>query len=76
LDIGPGDNSVVIDNVTIAEIATADDGRDEYMVHFAAPTNTLRVRNSQFRGLLSNNRVHGIDNGANTMGEKFKLRAP
>jgi hypothetical protein len=76
LDIGPGDNSVVIDNVTIAEIATADDGQDEYIVHFVAPTNTLRVRNRQFRGLLSNNRVHGIDNGTSTMGEKFKLRAP
>jgi hypothetical protein len=67
--LGAGDNSVVIDNVTIAEIGAADDGQDYYMVQFAAPTNTLRVRNSQFRGLLSNSHVHGIDIGTNTMGD-------
>jgi hypothetical protein len=67
--LGAGDNSVVIDNVTIAEIGTADDGQDYYMVHFAAPTNTLRVRNSQFRGLLSSSHVHGIDIATDTMGD-------
>jgi hypothetical protein len=66
--LGAGGNTVVMNNVTIATIGGINDGRDYYIVQFAAPTNSLIVRNSQLRGLLSNSHVHGIDIGTNTMG--------
>ena len=66
--LGAGGNTVEIDNVSVATIGGADDGRDYYIVHFAAPTNSLVVRNSQFGGHRSNSHVHGIDIGTNTMG--------
>jgi hypothetical protein len=66
--LGAGGNDIVINNVTLASIGDADDGLDYYLVHFATPTNTLRVRNSQFGGLPSDNHVHGINIGFNTMG--------
>ena len=65
---GGGGNTVVMNNVTIATIGGVKDGRDYYIVHFATPTNSLIVRNSQLRGLLSDSHVHGIDIGTNTMG--------
>jgi hypothetical protein len=57
-----------MNNVTIATIGGVKDGRDYYIVHFATPTNTLIVRNSQLRGLLSDSHVHGINIGTNAMG--------
>ncbi|HEX8896466.1 MAG TPA: hypothetical protein VF783_24325 [Terriglobales bacterium] len=66
--LGAGGNTVEMNNVSIATIGGANDGRDYYIVHFAAPTNTLIVRNSQLRGLLANSHVHGIDIETNTMG--------
>lgn len=66
--LGAGGNTVVMNNVTIATIGGVNDGLDYYIVKFEAPTNTLIVRNSQLRGLLSNSHVHGIDIGTNTMG--------
>jgi hypothetical protein len=69
--LGAGNNRVVIDNVDIAGIGGVNDGRDYYIVHFAAPTNTLIVRNSQLGGLSSNTHVHGINIGSYTMGSTF-----
>jgi hypothetical protein len=65
--LGAGNNRVEVDNVDIAGIGGANDGREYYVVHFAAPTNFLTVRNSELGGLQSNARVHGIDIGTNTM---------
>jgi hypothetical protein len=67
--LGAGLNTIDINNVTVSIIGRANDGQDYYMVHFAAPTNSLVVRNSQFgAGMPSNNHVHGINLGTNTMG--------
>jgi hypothetical protein len=66
--LGAGGNTVEINNVSIASIGGANDGRNYYIVHFSAPTNSLVVRNSQLRGLASNSYVHGIHIGTNTMG--------
>ncbi len=66
--VGAGGNTVVIDNVHLANIGTANDGRNYFIVSFAAPTNSLTVRNSTFGGLPSNSHVHGINIGTNTMG--------
>jgi hypothetical protein len=66
--LGAGGNTVVMNNITIATIGGVKDGRDYYIVHFATPTTTLIVRNSQLRGLLSDSHVHGINIGTNTMG--------
>jgi hypothetical protein len=66
--LGAGGNTVEMNNVTIASIGGVNDGQEYYIVHFAAPTNTLMVRNSQLRGLPSNSHVHGINIGTNTMG--------
>lgn len=67
--LGAGGNTVEVDNVSVATIGGVNDGRDYYLVHFAAPTNSLVVRNSQFGGFRSNNHVHGINIGTNTMGK-------
>jgi hypothetical protein len=66
--LGAGGNTVEMNNVDIASIGGANDGRNYYIVHFSAPTNSLVVRNSQLRGLASNSYVHGIHIGTNTMG--------
>ena len=66
--MGAGNNTVEMDNVDIATIGGANDGRDYYIVHFLAPTNSLVIRNSQLGGLSSNSRVHGVNIGTNTMG--------
>jgi hypothetical protein len=66
--LGAGNNTVELNNVDIASIGGANDGRNYYVVHFAAPTNSLVVRNSQLGGLPSNSHVHGINIGTNTMG--------
>jgi hypothetical protein len=66
--LGAGNNTVMIDNVTIASIGGVNDGKDYYVVDFAAPTNTLIVRNSELRGLPANGHVHAINIGTNTMG--------
>jgi hypothetical protein len=66
--LGAGNNSVEINNVDIASIGGANDGRDYHVVSFAAPTNSLIVRNSSFGGLPSNKHAHGIYIGTNTMG--------
>ena len=65
--LGAGNNKVEVDNVDIASIGGANDGRDYYVVHFTAPTNVLTVRNSQLGGLPSNGHVHGINIGTDTM---------
>jgi hypothetical protein len=65
--IGAGGNIVEINNVDIASIGGANDGRNYYIVDFRAPTNILLVRNSQLGGLPSNSRAHGINIGTNTM---------
>lgn len=67
--LGAGGNTVEINNVSVAAIGGANDGQDYYMVRFAAPTNGLVVRNSQFGGHSSDSHVHGIDIGTNTMGD-------
>jgi hypothetical protein len=69
--VGAGNNTVKIANVDIATIGGANDGEDYYIAHFAAPTNTLIVRNSQLGGLPSNSHVHGINIGRYTMGSTF-----
>jgi hypothetical protein len=69
--VGAGNNTVKMDHVDIASIGGANDGRDYYIVHFAEPTNTLIVRNSQLGGLQSNRHVHGINIGSYTMGSTF-----
>lgn len=66
--LGAGGNTVVINNVTIGSIGSANDGKDYYIVDLAAPTNTLIVRNSQLRGFPSSSHAHGINIGTNTMG--------
>jgi hypothetical protein len=66
--IGAGGNTVEINNVSVGNVGSADDGDDHYLVHFAAPTNSLILRNSQLGGLRSNSHVHGIDIGVDTMG--------
>ena len=66
--LGAGGNTVEMNNVEIAGIGGKNDGRNYYLVHFATPTNSLVVRNSQLGGLPSNSRVHGINIGTNTMG--------
>ena len=43
-----------IDNVHIATIGNAKDGGDYFVAAFAAPTNSLVVRNSYLGGLRSN----------------------
>lgn len=65
--VGAGGNTVEINNVSVAHIG-ADDGPDYYLIHFAAPTNALIIRNSQLGGNASNSHVHGVDIGTNTMG--------
>jgi hypothetical protein len=65
--IGAGGNIVTINNVDIASIGGANDGRNYYIVDFRAPTNILQVRNSQLGGLPSNSHAHGINIGINTM---------
>jgi hypothetical protein len=67
--LGAGGNMIDINNVIVASVGLANDGRDYYLVRFAAPTNSLVVRNSEFGGgVPSNNHVHGISLGTNTMG--------
>jgi hypothetical protein len=66
--LGAGGNTVEINNVTVGNLGSANDGRDYYLVRFAKPTNSLVVRNSQLGGLTSNSHAHGIDIGTNTMG--------
>ena len=66
--LGAGGNTVEMNNVDIATIGGANDGRNYYIVHFSAPTNSLVIRNSQLRGLSSSSHVHGINIGTNTMG--------
>lgn len=66
--LGAGNNGVNMDHVSIASIGSANDGNEYYIVSFAAPTNTLVVRNSSLGGLPSNKHVHGINLGTNTMG--------
>lgn len=66
--VGSLGNTVVIDNVHLASIGEANDGRNYFIVTFALPTNSLTVRNSTFGGLPSNSHVHGINIGTNTMG--------
>jgi hypothetical protein len=66
--LGAGGNTVEMNNVDIASIGGVNDGRNYYIVHFRAPTNSLVVRNSQLRGLSSNSHVHGINIGTSTMG--------
>jgi hypothetical protein len=66
--VGAGGNSVVMDDVNIASIGHANDGKDYFVVSFASPTNSLVVRNSTLGGFASNPHVHGIDIGTNTMG--------
>lgn len=65
---GAGGNSVEMNNVNIASIGGANDGRDYHIVAFSAPTNSLVVRNSSLGGLPANSHVHGINIGTNTMG--------
>lgn len=67
--LGAGGNEVDIDHVNIASVGGANDGREYFVVSFAAPTNILAVRNSSLGGLPSNKHVHGINIGANTMVE-------
>jgi len=57
-----------MNNVSIAGIGGANDGRNYHIVHLSAPTNSLVVRNSQLGGLPSNSHVHAINIGVNTMG--------
>ncbi|MGA7924740.1 MAG: hypothetical protein WCA20_01960 [Candidatus Sulfotelmatobacter sp.] len=57
-----------MNNVSIAGIGGANDGRNYYIVHVSAPTNSLAARNSQPGGLPSNRHVHAINLGANTRG--------
>lgn len=66
--LGAGGNTVVMNNVTIGNVGSANDGRDYYVVHFAAPTNSLVVRNSELGGRRSDSHAHGINIGTNTMG--------
>jgi hypothetical protein len=66
--LGAGNNTVEMNNVSIASIGGVNDGRDYYIVDFRRATNSLVVRNSQLRGLHSNSHVHGINIGTNTMG--------
>ena len=66
--VGSLGNTVVIDNIHLASIGEANDGRNYFIVSFAAPTNSLTIRNSTFGGLPSNSHVHGINIGTNTMG--------
>jgi hypothetical protein len=66
--LGAGGNTVEMNNVSIAGIGGANDGRNYYIAHFSAPTNSLVVRNSQLGGLPSNRYVHAINIGVNTMG--------
>jgi hypothetical protein len=66
--LGAGNNTVEMNNVDIASIGGKNDGRNYYIVHFLAPTNSLVLRNSQLAGLASNSQVHGINIGVNTMG--------
>jgi hypothetical protein len=66
--LGAGGNTVEMDNVDIASIGGANDGRNYYIVEFRTPTNSLVVRNCQLRGLASNSHVQGINIGKNTMG--------
>jgi hypothetical protein len=66
--LGAGGNTVEMNNVSIAGIGGANDGRNYHIVHFSAPTNSLVVRNSQLGGLPSNSHVHAINIGVNTMG--------
>ena len=66
--VGAGGNNVEMNNVNIAGIGRANDGKDYYVVTFAAPTNSLVVRNSSLGGFASNDHVHGIDIGKNFAG--------
>jgi hypothetical protein len=66
--LGAGNNTVEMNDVDIAAIGGANDGRNYYVVHFSRPTNSLVMRNSQLRGLPSNDHVHGVNIGTNTMG--------
>jgi hypothetical protein len=66
--LGAGGNMIDINNVIVASVGLANDGRDYYLVRFAAPTNSLAMRNSEFNGLASSDHAHGIDLGTNTMG--------
>lgn len=66
--VGAGGNTVEIDNVHIATIGAAKGGGEYFVASFAAPTNSLVVRNSYLGGLPSNSHVHGIYIGTNTMG--------
>ena len=66
--VGAGGNTVEINNVSVGNVGSADDGEDYYLVHFVAPTNSLILRNSQLGGLRGNSHVHGINIGTDTMG--------
>jgi hypothetical protein len=66
--LGAGGNTVEVDNVHVARIGAGNDQKDYFVVAFAAPTNSLVVRNSYLGGLPSNSHVHGIHLGTNTMG--------
>jgi hypothetical protein len=67
--LGAGDNQIDMNNVSVATIGRAKDDRDYYMVRFAAATNSLVVRNSDFfGGSPTNSHAHGIDLGIHTMG--------
>jgi hypothetical protein len=66
--LGAGGNMININNVIVDSVGRANDGKDYYIARFAAPTNSLAVRNSQFSGMRGNNHAHGINLGTNTMG--------
>jgi hypothetical protein len=64
---GAGGNTIEVNNVDIASIGGANDGRNYYIARLLSPTNSLIVRNSQLGGLPNNAHVHGINIGTNTM---------
>lgn len=66
--VGAGGNNVVMDDVSIGGVGKVNDGQDYYVVSFAAPTNSLVVRNSALTGSKGDPHAHGINIGTNTMG--------
>jgi hypothetical protein len=64
-----------MNNVSIAGIGGANDGRNYYIAHSSAPTNSPVVRNSQLGGQPSNRYVHAINTGVNKCEHHYsKLR--
>lgn len=62
-----GNDNISINNVSIAGIGRANDGKDYHVIDFKGPSNLLTVQNSLLQGQPSSVHAHGINLGSNAV---------